>query len=177
MSHTERRPEVRGTSTLTFPGRLAAFTIAAAAPVIAPKSRGDSFAFLAPRGSTAERVIQTGELPVLIVARGARRGYRRPVLCVELTDASIPLISLGLSVLDISVTDATLIHAYHGRALDEAVQVSGGGRGLGLQRLDSLAAQLHALQQSARAHGVKWRTALVRGDASRSGPRRVCAWP
>jgi nucleotide-binding universal stress UspA family protein len=119
-------------------------------------------------GSTAERVIQAGDLPVLIVARSARRGYRRPVLAVELTDASIPLMTLGMSVLDVSVTDATLLHAFRGPVADRSAPVSGGSRGHRSPSLDSLAAQLQSLQQSARAHGVKWRAALVHGDASRA---------
>ena len=119
-------------------------------------------------GSTAERVIQTGDVPVLVVARSARRGYRRPLLAVELTDASIPLITLGLSVLDLSVTDATLIHAYHGRVTEKSAPGPAGLRGQRLQHLDSLAERLQALLQSARAHGVEWRTALVHGDASRA---------
>ena len=119
-------------------------------------------------GSTAERVIQTGDLPVLIVARGARRGYRRPVLAVELTDASIPLITLGLSVLDTSVTSATLMHAYHGLVPEGSAPILAGLHGQRSQSLDSLAEQLQALQRSAREHGVKWRAALVQGDASRA---------
>jgi nucleotide-binding universal stress UspA family protein len=50
-------------------------------------------------GSTAERVIRAGDLPVLVVSRRASRPYRRPILAVDLADTSRAVVTVALRAL------------------------------------------------------------------------------
>jgi nucleotide-binding universal stress UspA family protein len=63
-------------------------------------------------GSTAERVIRRGQVPVLVVRLRARGPYRRPALAVDLDDALRSVLPLALRVLPPPRPRLTVIHAY-----------------------------------------------------------------
>lgn len=118
-------------------------------------------------GRTAERVIRTGELPVLVVNRKPTRRYLRPLFAVALEDTCLSTVGTGLRVLGPEVKSATLLHAYH--VPFEGLFTPGVSAGdmtefrkeykqraaSGLKRLKSLLA----------APGMRWRCTLARGDA------------
>ena len=64
-------------------------------------------------GSTAIRVIRNGDLPVLVVNSKPTRSYRRPLIAVDLEDASCAVLDLGLRVLESEVTTIAVVHAYN----------------------------------------------------------------
>lgn len=63
-------------------------------------------------GSTAERVIRQGQLPVLVVRLTARGAYARPALALALDQAADDVIDMLLQVVAPPWPEVTLIHAY-----------------------------------------------------------------
>lgn len=63
-------------------------------------------------GSTAERVIRQGQLPVLVVRLAARGAYARPALALALDQAADDVIDMLLQVVAPPQPEVTLIHAY-----------------------------------------------------------------
>jgi nucleotide-binding universal stress UspA family protein len=64
-------------------------------------------------GTTAERVIRKGDVPILVVKLEAARPYARPLLAVELDDTARRLLSVMLRVLGPKASSATLVHAFN----------------------------------------------------------------
>lgn len=62
-------------------------------------------------GSTAERVIRLGQLPVLAVRLPARTAYRRPALALDLDDSAPPVLEWTRRILPRQLPRITLIHA------------------------------------------------------------------
>ena len=117
--------------------------------------------------STAERVIRAGDLPVLIVSRRAARAYRRPLLAVDLDDASRAVVTVALRALAPEVTQATMIHAYHvpfeGFVTPEALpwEMTDARK----EYRKAAASSLAKLQATLADGGMQWRTLLVCDDA------------
>lgn len=118
-------------------------------------------------GSTAERVIRAGDLPLLVVSRRARRPYRRPHLAVDLEDTSRSVVTVALRALGPEVEAATMVHVYHVPfegfmtptvSPDEMTS-------LRKEHRDTAASGLARLQGALGHMGVRWRTVVVRGDA------------
>lgn len=63
-------------------------------------------------GSTAERVIRQGQLPVLVVRLAPRGGYRQPALAIALDEAADDAVDALLRVLPPPRPPVTLIHAF-----------------------------------------------------------------
>ncbi len=63
-------------------------------------------------GTTIERVIRKGSVPVLMVNNEAQRSYERIVVPIDLSDASAKALSFALSSGLISDRGATLLHAF-----------------------------------------------------------------
>jgi nucleotide-binding universal stress UspA family protein len=63
-------------------------------------------------GSTAERIVRHGDLPVLVVNAKATRPYRRPMIATALDDSSRQVVKLALRILG-QVKSIVVIHAYH----------------------------------------------------------------
>jgi len=63
-------------------------------------------------GSTAERVIRRGQLPVLAVRLRPRALYRRPALALDLDQGAGAMLALLLHVLPPPRPSVTIIHAY-----------------------------------------------------------------
>lgn len=63
-------------------------------------------------GSTAERVIRRGQLPVLVVRLPSRGPYRRPALALDLDQAAHGILELLLRVIPAPRPSVEIIHAY-----------------------------------------------------------------
>jgi nucleotide-binding universal stress UspA family protein len=63
-------------------------------------------------GSTAERVIRTGQLPVLVVRLPAQTPYARPALAMALDEAADQALDMLLRVIPPPRPSVTLIHAF-----------------------------------------------------------------
>jgi nucleotide-binding universal stress UspA family protein len=117
-------------------------------------------------GSTAERVIRAGDLPVLVVSRKASRSYRRPLLAVDLEDTCRAVVTVALRALGPEVTNGTMVHAYHvpfegfitpGASPGDMTDIRKEYRQMAVSGLAKLQVSLSAL-------GVEWQTVIVRGD-------------
>jgi nucleotide-binding universal stress UspA family protein len=64
-------------------------------------------------GSTAERVVRKGDVPVLLVATEAAAPYRRALVAVDLSDGAWRAAELALGLLPRDVRELALVHAYH----------------------------------------------------------------
>lgn len=117
-------------------------------------------------GSTAERVIRAGDLPVLVVSRKASRSYRRPLLAVDLEDTCRSVVTVALRALGPEVTNATMVHAYH--VPFEGFITPGASPGdmtdLRKEYRQMAVSGLAKLQASLSPLGVQWQTVTVRGD-------------
>lgn len=72
-------------------------------------SRGLSSIFL---GSTAERVVRRGHLPVLVVRLAAQARYRGPLLALDLDPIARELLETALRVIPPPRPPMSLVHAY-----------------------------------------------------------------
>jgi len=63
-------------------------------------------------GSTAERIIQKGDVAVLLVARRARSAYRRPIAAVDLSEGSGAMLNLVVRVLVPTRRMLDVVHVY-----------------------------------------------------------------
>jgi nucleotide-binding universal stress UspA family protein len=117
-------------------------------------------------GSTAERVIRAGDLPVLVVSRKASNRYRRPVLAVDLEDTCRSVVTVALRILGPEVTSAIMVHAYHVPFEGLITPGVSPGEMTDLRKEYKQAAMsgLARLQASIGDLGVRWRTTVVRGD-------------
>lgn len=64
-------------------------------------------------GSTAERVVRKGDVPVLVVKQEASGPYRRALVATDLSDASRREADLALALLPADAHELGLVHAYH----------------------------------------------------------------
>lgn len=62
-------------------------------------------------GSTVFELLRRSDLPLLVVVRAPERGYQRPVLAVDLTDASGQVVQLALSLLPTPAPGLDIVHA------------------------------------------------------------------
>lgn len=117
-------------------------------------------------GSTAERVIRAGDLPVLVVNRKAGRSYRRPMLAADLEDTCRSLVTVALRALGPEVTSGTMVHAY--RVPFDGFITPGASPGdmteLRKEYRQMAVSGLAKFQASLGALGVRWQTVIVRGD-------------
>jgi nucleotide-binding universal stress UspA family protein len=75
--------------------------------VAAPKSRRlDSIV-----GTTAERLVRTAKLPVLVVHREVHSGYRDVAIAADLSSASLPMIRTAVRLGALEGASATVVHA------------------------------------------------------------------
>jgi nucleotide-binding universal stress UspA family protein len=61
-------------------------------------------------GTTAERVIRHGSVPVLVVAHPAETPYRRPLVAVDLSDASRRALELAARICEPTATTIDVVH-------------------------------------------------------------------
>jgi universal stress protein E len=63
-------------------------------------------------GSTAEKIIHAGHIPVLIVNRKPAEPYRHPAVALDLEDTARTTLDVALRALGPEVADIAVIHAY-----------------------------------------------------------------
>lgn len=118
-------------------------------------------------GSTAERVIRAGDLPVLVVSRKASQAYRRLLLAVDLEDTSRSVIAAALRALGPEVTSVAMVHAYH--VPFEGFIAPGASSGdltaFRKEYRQMAIAGIAKLEASVGDLGLQCQTAVVRGDA------------
>ncbi len=118
-------------------------------------------------GSTAERVIRAGDLPVLVVSRRASRPYRRPLVAIDLEDTSRSVVTVALRALGTEAAAVTMVHAYP-MLFDDTMPPRLLSREVTRLRKvyrETAVAGLSKLQEALGALGVRWRTVVVPGDA------------
>jgi nucleotide-binding universal stress UspA family protein len=64
-------------------------------------------------GSTARRVVQKGDVPVLLVAAEPGQDYSRPVLATGLDDASARTFALAQRILHPRIREVNVVHAFN----------------------------------------------------------------
>ncbi len=64
-------------------------------------------------GTTAERVIRKGDVPVLLVNEPATAAYQRPLVAIDLSDVSRRVADLALSLLPDGARSLRMVHAFH----------------------------------------------------------------
>lgn len=116
-------------------------------------------------GTTAERVIHKGDVPVLVVHAEPQGPYRRPLMGTDLQDASTRILELTLRVLDPEVRRIAVVHAFHmpfeswlGRGHSEAAT------DYRRQIKDEAAAGLNKLMASWKDAGVEFTPILSKSE-------------
>jgi len=124
-------------------------------------------------GSTAERVIRHGQLPVLVVRLPPRGPYRRPALALDLDQAAHGILELLLRVIPPPRPSVEVIHAYdipyHGRIYpslseDDAEEYREHYRKKALREIGKLLATSLAQAKVAPIDAPSWRTHLRYGS-------------
>lgn len=64
-------------------------------------------------GTTAQRVIRKGDVPVLVANLKPSNPYRTPLIATDLEDAAPRVIDLALRILGSTVTRSHVVHAFH----------------------------------------------------------------
>ncbi|MCS6797296.1 MAG: universal stress protein [Myxococcota bacterium] len=64
-------------------------------------------------GTTAQRVVRKGDVPVLVVARPVTDAYRKPLVAVDLEDGSPAVIDLALRAVGRDGPPLDVVHVYH----------------------------------------------------------------
>jgi nucleotide-binding universal stress UspA family protein len=124
-------------------------------------------------GTTASRVVRLGDTPVLVVNQEPAGPYRRPLVGVDLEDASAALLLLALRVLPAQAGAVTLVHACQGSAWGRLIEAAATRReraeGWRIERRVA-AVRLRALlsELDGRVDGRALRAVVLRGD-----PRRL----
>jgi nucleotide-binding universal stress UspA family protein len=117
-------------------------------------------------GSTAERVVRSTGLPVLLVRVPPRSDYRRPVLAIDLDQAADDVVSMMLRLIPEPRPPVVLVHAYDvpfvglfypSLTPQEAQRYSDHHRMLALEQI--------ARVQSAHGKEVSWKLHLRKGSA------------
>jgi nucleotide-binding universal stress UspA family protein len=123
-------------------------------------------------GSTAERVVRKGDIPVLVVAAPATSPYRRPLIALDGSRPAIAALELALKVLGSHPRTIEVVSAYdvdHESALRRAGASQDDLRKYRKDAKREARARLDEALAPYRAHcPVKWNTVLRSGD-----PRRV----
>lgn len=117
-------------------------------------------------GSTAERVIRAGDLPVLVVHRKATRPYRRPVLAVDIEETSQSVVNVAWHVLGPDVTSVGMLHACR-LPFEEVATPTASPRDVPAARKEcqqSAVLRMARFQESLGDTGVRWQTSIVYGE-------------
>lgn len=122
-------------------------------------------------GSTAERVLQLANRPILVVSRPPRASYRSVLAAVDLEPGSVEILTTGLRIVGVTPKQVTLVHAYGGEARPAGLKGSKPSRAQKQEDADDvnraegrLAAQLTPFPALAHSSNI----VITRGD-----PRQV----
>lgn len=124
-------------------------------------------------GSTAERVIRRGQLPVLVVRLPLRGPFRRPALALDLDRAAHGILELLLRVIPPPRPSVEIIHAYDipyrgmiypSLSEDDAEEYQEHYRGKALREIGKLLATSLAQAKVAPIDAPSWRTHVRYGS-------------
>ncbi|NMO21060.1 universal stress protein [Pyxidicoccus fallax] len=117
-------------------------------------------------GTTAERVIRKGEVPVLVVGGRAIYPYQRPLLALGLDAASDFSLALMRRVLGPDVTHAAAVHAFNVPFEDFTAPRRSRGTEADLRKelRAEAAARIQRFLASEQAAGLRWDVALRSGE-------------
>jgi nucleotide-binding universal stress UspA family protein len=117
-------------------------------------------------GTTAERVVRKGDVPILVVNVKPTHPYQRPLIATDLEDASRRTFELALRVLGPEVSNVNVVHAFHVpfegfvTPISSAREKSDYRRSFQEEAVAGLAKFLGQYQNC----GVRWKTAVHQGD-------------
>jgi nucleotide-binding universal stress UspA family protein len=123
-------------------------------------------------GSTAERVIRRGRLPVLVVRLAPRTPYRQPGIAIDLDQAARGMLDLLLRVVPSARPTVTIIHAYDvpyealfypSLSEEDAEQYRERHRQCALREVRRLLAAALAHLKVPPSEGPEWRTHVRHG--------------
>jgi len=118
-------------------------------------------------GSTAERVVLTGDVPVLVVNNPPEDVYWSPLVATDLGDASWATFDMALRLLGTAVDRVHVVHVFHVPfegliAPPLSINRESGHRSFYRERA---VAALETFLEARRDPGIHWDTAVVPGDA------------
>lgn len=128
-------------------------------------------------GSTAHRVIRTGDVPVLVVNIKPTHPYRHPVIATDLEDSSRRTVELALRILGPHMKLVNVVHAFH-VPFEGFVTPSYSARERSEWRRsyqETAATGLTKFLAPYRDIGVRWKTFVRQGDP-RSVVLAAAAW-
>lgn len=117
-------------------------------------------------GTTAERVVRKGDVPVLVVHRKPARPYRAPVLATDLGDAATRTFDLALRVLGPANQTVHVVHAFN-VPFEGFVTPSAAGRNKSEYRralLEQAKTGLSSLLEDYEDANVQWKMVVRPGD-------------
>lgn len=112
-------------------------------------------------GSTAERVVRKGDVPVLLVNEGGA-AYRRVLVAVDLSDASGRVVDLALALLPPGTGALRMVHAFH--VAFEGWLVGDALAGYRREHREAALAGARRLAASCTRRGIRCDLAVREGD-------------
>lgn len=113
-------------------------------------------------GSTAERVVRKGDIPVLVVHQKAIRPYRRALAAIDLSETSRRVADLALALLPRKADPLRMVHAFH--VAFEGWLVGNIREEYRREREDAATVALRDLATAYAAKGTRCRITLREGD-------------
>jgi nucleotide-binding universal stress UspA family protein len=116
-------------------------------------------------GTTAERVVRKGDVPVLVVASRTSAPYRRPLVAVAIDDSALRILEITARVVGPAVKSIPAVHVYQ---LPFESRLASGDTPLARDHRrhyhDEAAEGLSRLLRSAPRAGTQWEPVLVTGE-------------
>jgi nucleotide-binding universal stress UspA family protein len=118
-------------------------------------------------GSTAERVIRKGDVPVLVVNLEAARPYRKPLIATDLEDTAPRVFDLAFRVIGPAVKTVHVVHAFNVPFEGFVAPTLAAGEKSEYRRSfrEKAKAGIAALLAQYQDAGIRWKTAVRAGDA------------
>lgn len=117
-------------------------------------------------GTTAERVVRKGDVPILVVNTRPAHPYRQPLIATDLEDTSRRTVDLALRVLGPDAGAVDVVHAFH-VPFEGFVTPSQSARKKSDWRRSFQESSTKGLERFLapyRDRGVRWRTFIREGD-------------
>jgi nucleotide-binding universal stress UspA family protein len=118
-------------------------------------------------GTTAERVIRKGDVPVLAVKVKPKKTYRKPIIATDFADASRRTFELALGVLGPEVKNIEVVHAFNVPFEGFVTPIYSVREESAYRKECREKAQvaLEAFLAQYKGLGVRWKTLVRAGDA------------
>lgn len=118
-------------------------------------------------GTTAERIVRKGDVPVLVVNLKPARPYHKPVIATDLEDVAPRVFELALRILGPTVKAAQVVHAFN-VPFEGFIAPTVAAREKSEYRRsfhEKAIAGMTALLATYEDRGIRWRTTVRAGDA------------